>query len=111
MDLVAMSNAERWLEIAEVMSFEVHTVEVTATEAAEVETTVAIEAELQEIAEPGTTETHEPRTSRVVSIAELRQKLGIEETPLARSAPLPTTCRPRIVRRREIEVYPELAAG
>ena len=98
-----MSNAERWQEISEVMSFEVHAVEV----AAEVDAAVTIEAE----AEPEVIEIHEPRTPRVVSISELRQRLGIEETPLARSAPLPTTGRPRIVKRREAETYPELAAG
>ena len=104
-----MSNAERWQEISEVMSFEV-SVEVEATgETAEIETAVTVEAEAA--VEPEMVELHEPRTPRVVSITELRQKLGIEETPLARSAPLPTTGRPRIVRRREAEAYPELAAG
>jgi hypothetical protein len=115
MDLTAMSNAERWQEISEVMSFNVQPVEVeaagdteikteedvTAIEAAKVDPAVTIEAET----------IHEPRTPRVVSITELRQRLGIEETPLARSAPLPMTGRPRIVRRRETEAYPELAAG
>ena len=102
-----MSNAERWQEISEVMSFDVHAVEVAATEAAEIETAVKIEAE----AAPEVIEIHEPRAPRVVSISELRQRLGIEEAPLARSAPLPATGRPRIVKRREAEAYPELAAG
>jgi hypothetical protein len=107
MDLEAMSNAERWQEISEVMSFEVHTVEAAATGTAEVDAAVTIEAE----AAPAEIAVHEPRTPRVVSISELRQRLGIEETPLARSAPLPTTGRPRIVKRREAEAYTELAAG
>jgi hypothetical protein len=102
MDLTAMSNAERWREISEVMSFEVQVVEAAVTIEAEaaVETTA-----------PEAIEIYEPRTPRVVSITELRQRLGIEETPLARSAPLPMTGRPRIVKRREAEAYPELAAG
>jgi hypothetical protein len=107
MDLEAMSNAERWQEISEVMSFDVHAVEAAATETAEIETAVTIEAK----AAPEVIEIHEPRAPRVVSISELRQRLGIEETPLARSAPLPATGRPRIVKRREAEAYPEFAAG
>ena len=104
MDLATMSNAERWQEIAEAMTFEA-TVETAATGTAEVVTAVTIEA----AAEPEVIEG--PRVPRVVSITELRQKLGIVETPLARSAPLPMTGRPRIVRRRDAEACPELAAG
>lgn len=115
-----MNDAERWIEISEVMSFDVQAVDVATTESMEitaVEEVAAIEAAEIDAAvtieaAPEMIEIHEPRTPRVVSISELRQRLGIEQAPLARSAPLPTTVRPRIVsRRREAEEYAELAAG
>lgn len=116
-----MSNAERWLEISEVMTFEVHAVveaaaeqtsrveaEITATEIEERPVTEeAVESADTETAE--TIEMPEQRSARVLSISELRQRLGIE-APVARSSP-PPSGRPRIVRRRENEAYHELAAG
>jgi len=120
LDQAAMNDAERWIEISEVMSFDVQAVDVATTESTEitaVEEVAAIEAAEIDAAvtieaAPEMIEIHEPRTPRVVSISELRQRLGIEQAPLARSAPLPTTVRPRIVsRRREAEEYAELAAG
>lgn len=120
MDLAAMSNAEQWQEIAEVMSFDVHAVEGATTgttqmteDLTEIAAAVVEETGAAEVAELETVQSErvEPRSARVLSIVELRQKLGIEDMPLARSAPLPTTGRPRIVRRREAEAYQELAAG
>lgn len=108
------------MEIAETMTFEV-----SAIEGAEIaaEGTVAVEAEITEqIEEIETTELEmieaapEPR-ARVLSITQLRQKLGIEEV-----APAPARTRmqepvtgapPRIVsRRRDVEMQQhELMAG
>lgn len=100
-----MNDAERWFEISEVMSFDVQLVEVATLKGAEIKTE-------EDVAEPEVIVAHEPRVARVVSITELRQKLGIEEVAFTRSAPAPMTGRPKIVsRRREAEEYAELAAG
>ena len=101
LDQVAMNDAERWMEIAETMTLEV---------ALEVETGAASieQTEVKETTEPA---------ERVLSITQLRQKLGIEEV-----AALPARTRvqepmtggpPRIVsRRRDVAMQePELMAG
>lgn len=102
MDQAAMYNAERWLEIAEVMTFET-----PAIEQAAIETTDIAAAEITETIE---TQTIEARSARVLSIAELRQKLGIERCEPALATAPPPAGRPRIVRRREMETE-QFAAG
>ena len=103
-----MNDAERWMEIAETMTLE----------AAFVVETNAAPIELMEVTETAEPEMIEaaPR-ARVLSITQLRQKLGIEEVarPPARTrAQEPMTGGPpRIVsRRRDVELQePELMAG
>ena len=104
-----MSNAEQWREIAETMTVEA-TPQEERLETPEVAETV--EAEI-EAGEAIGMQQAEPRSARVLSISELRQKLGLEtfEQPVARSAP-PAQGRPRIVRRREADTdYEVMAAG
>ena len=111
-----MYDAERWLEIAEVMSFDTPAIEETKAdiEAETAETNSVIEPEAIEAPaqiEAVQIEAVEPRSARVLSIAELRQKLGLELRPPV-AAPLPPVDgRPRIVRRREAEALPQMAAG
>jgi hypothetical protein len=118
LDQVAMNDAERWMEIAETMTLDV-ALEVE-TSAASIEQTEIEETEVTETAEQETTELEmieaAPR-ARVLSITQLRQKLGIEEVaaPPARTrVQEPMTCAPpRIVsRRRDMAMQePELMAG
>jgi|SRR5689334_5137279 len=106
MDLEDMFNAERLLELAETMPWEVPAEAAEEIRAAEAEAIAPIvnEPEIIEAAAP------EPRTARVLSITQLRQKLGIECTAMTQRTPAPATIdRPRIVRRRMKE--PELLAG
>ena len=109
-----MCEQERWLEIAETMTFEVAfeaAAKIEATETTEQAETV----QAAETIEPEMIETTpEPRTARVLSISQLRQKLGIGEVeqPVARPPP-PAPGRPRIVKRRcDVAMQePELLAG
>ena len=96
-----MNDAERWMEIAETMTFEATIVAEIEAQTEEMET---VEAEMIEAAP-------EPR-ARVLSITQLRQKLGIEEV----AAPTRTRMQepmaggpPRIVSRRRDMA--ELMAG
>jgi len=91
-----MNDAERWMEIAETMTLEAaFGVETNAAPIEQAEVTET--AEQTEMIEAAP----EPRTARVLSISQLRQKLGMEEVapPVAKSAP-PAPGRPRIVKRR-----------
>ena len=91
-----MSNAEQWLELAEALTFE------TTNEANTVETITTTETADHTEATLATIDPapHDPRICRVLSISQLRQKLGIENTAPANPAPQPSADRPRIVRRR-----------
>jgi hypothetical protein len=118
LDQVAMNDAERWMEIAETMTLEAaFAVETNAAPIEQTDVTeTAEQAETIEAAEPEMIEAPEPR-ARVLSITQLRQKLGIEEVaaPPARTRvqePM-TGGPPRIVsRRREAAMQePELMAG
>lgn len=108
-----MYDAERWLEIAEVMSFDTPAIEEKAADI-EAETakteSEAVEAPVQ--IDEVQVEAAEPRSARVLSIAELRQKLGLELRSPVAAPPPPVEARPRIVRRRgEAEALPQMAAG
>jgi hypothetical protein len=116
LDQVAMNDAERWMEIAETMTFEVAAIEVAEIAA---DGTVEVEAETTEQIEANETTNLEmiepaPR-ARVLSITQLRQKLGIEEVaaPVARArAQEPVTgTPPRIVSRRREMAMQQLMAG
>jgi hypothetical protein len=123
LDQVAMNDADRWMEIAVTMTLEVaFEVETSAApiKLMEVEQTEMTETAEQETTEQETTEPEmieaAPR-ARVLSITQLRQKLGIEEVvaPPARTRvqePM-TGGPPRIVsRRRDVAMQePELMAG
>ena len=107
-----MNDAERWMEIAETMTLEAaFGVETNAAPIELMEVTETVETTEQEVIEAP-----EPR-ARVLSITQLRQKLGIEEVarPPARTRvqePM-TGGPPRIVsRRRDVSMQePELMAG
>jgi hypothetical protein len=108
-----MNDAERWMEIAETMTLEAAFV--METNAAPIKQTEVTETAEQETVEPEMIEAA-PR-ARVLSITQLRQKLGIEEVarPPARARVEEPMAGgpPRIVsRRRDLALpEPELMAG
>jgi len=109
MDHEDMFNAERLLELAEIMTWEVPIEAAEATLATEAEAIASVVNEPEIIPEILEAAPPEPRTARVLSITLLRQKLGIEDTAPTQRTPAPSMDRPRIVRRRIEE--PELLAG
>src|SRR5262245_9603120 len=106
MDHEDMFNAERLLELAETMAYEVPIEPAEETLATEAE---AIAPAVNELETTREAPLPEPRTARVLSITQLRQKLGIEDAVLTQRSPMPSIDRPRIVRRRVEEQ--ELLAG
>ena len=104
MDHKDMFNAERLLELVETMAWEVPIETAKETLTPEAEAISPAINELEIIKAPP-----EPRTARVLSITQLRQKLGIEDMAPTQRTPMPSIDRPRIVRRRLEE--PELLAG
>jgi hypothetical protein len=114
LDQVAMNDAERWMEIAETMTLEAAFA--VETNAAPIELMEVDQTDVTETVDQEVIEAPEPR-ARVLSITQLRQKLGIEEVaaPPARTRiqePM-TGGPPRIVsRRRDVALQePELMAG
>lgn len=105
MDHEDMFNAGRLLELAEIMTWEVPIKPAEEILAAEAEAIAPAVNELEIIKEAPP----EPRTARVLSITQLRQKLGIEDTGPTQPVLAPSTARPRIVRRHMAEEM--LAAG
>lgn len=105
MDHEDMFNAEHLLELAEIMAWEVPIETAEETLATEAEAIVLVVDELEIVQEAPP----ESRTARVLSITQLRQKLGIEDMAPIQRTQAPSTDRPRIVRRRAEE--PELLAG